>query len=260
MPINGLRRVNATACAALNPTSSAIGKPGPCVAATASSCPGCTPASRNAVCTTGIKFRRCSRAASSGTTPPYSACNLICEETTLDKTRPSRTTAALVSSQEVSRAKRVMRAGVQALTGHTNIQRQAAPPEMMAAQQRGPTLFRGHFCRPIRAFAVKHDALEQISGAFELDVMNVFDADAIGFAEGFHPARRAFQHQSGLLFLGHGHFDVRRDAMLVNDLVTGRVIFGGREFQGRAVIERKNALHRAFAEGFLAKNDRAVQI
>jgi len=61
-----------------------------------------------AVCTTGIKFRRCSRAASSGTTPPYSACSLICEETALDKTRPSRTTAALVSSQEVSRAKRVM--------------------------------------------------------------------------------------------------------------------------------------------------------
>ena len=108
MPTNGFRKANAMACAALNPTSKAIGKPGPCVAATASSCSGCTPASRSAVCTTGIKFRRCSRAASSGTTPPYSACSLICEETALDKTLPSRTTAALVSSQEVSRARRVI--------------------------------------------------------------------------------------------------------------------------------------------------------
>ena len=38
---------------------------------------------------TGTRFRRCSRAASSGTTPPYSACRRTCDETTLDKTRPS---------------------------------------------------------------------------------------------------------------------------------------------------------------------------
>ena len=66
-----------------------------------------TPASRKADSTTGGRFLRCSRVASSGTTPPYSACSLIWDETTLDSTTPSRTTAALVSSQEVSRASRV---------------------------------------------------------------------------------------------------------------------------------------------------------
>ena len=66
------------------------------------------PASRKAARATGRRFFKCSRAASSGTTPPYSACSLICEETTLDRIMPSRTTAALVSSQEVSRARRVI--------------------------------------------------------------------------------------------------------------------------------------------------------
>ena len=67
------------------------------------------PASPNADCATGIRFLRCSRAASSGTTPPYSACSLICDETVLDKIFPSRTTATLVSSQEVSMARIVIR-------------------------------------------------------------------------------------------------------------------------------------------------------
>ena len=62
----------------------------------------------SAACVTGIRFRKCSRAASSGTTPPYSACNLICEEMTLERTSPLRTTAALVSSHEVSMANKVM--------------------------------------------------------------------------------------------------------------------------------------------------------
>ncbi len=35
MPINGLFKAKATACAALKPTSSAMASPGPCVAATA---------------------------------------------------------------------------------------------------------------------------------------------------------------------------------------------------------------------------------
>src|SRR6266568_9222828 len=48
-------------------------------------------------------LRRCSRDASSGTTPPYLRCTLTCEATTLDRiSRPSATTAAAVSSQEDS--------------------------------------------------------------------------------------------------------------------------------------------------------------
>jgi hypothetical protein len=47
------------------------------------------------------------RAAISGTTPPNSACSLICDSTILDKMRPRLsslrlTTAAAVSSQVVS--------------------------------------------------------------------------------------------------------------------------------------------------------------
>jgi hypothetical protein len=48
-------------------------------------------------------FRRCSREASSGTTPPYLRWMSICEETMLERMRrPSATTAAAVSSQEDS--------------------------------------------------------------------------------------------------------------------------------------------------------------
>ncbi len=47
--------------------------------------------------------RRCSREASSGTTPPYGWWVAICEATTLETTcSPERTTAAAVSSQELS--------------------------------------------------------------------------------------------------------------------------------------------------------------
>src|SRR5215467_2995366 len=59
----------------------------------------CARASR----TTGTICRRCSREASSGTTPPYLRCTSTCDATTLDRiSRPSSTTAAAVSSQEDS--------------------------------------------------------------------------------------------------------------------------------------------------------------
>src|SRR5262249_22329636 len=52
---------------------------------------------------TSLMVSKCLRAATSGTTPPYSACSLLCERSSLDKrTLPSRTTAAAVSSQLVS--------------------------------------------------------------------------------------------------------------------------------------------------------------
>src|SRR5215472_15746258 len=61
------------------------------------------PASAKAWRTTGTIARRCSREANSGTTPPYGWCVAICDETTFESSRsPERTTAAAVSSQEVS--------------------------------------------------------------------------------------------------------------------------------------------------------------
>src|SRR5260221_14098336 len=101
MPRNGLRSANAMAWPALRPNINALGSPGPRVAATARRSSAVTSAARNASWVTGRKLRRCSRVANSGTTPPYSAWSRAWEETMFDKTRPSRTTAALVSSQEV---------------------------------------------------------------------------------------------------------------------------------------------------------------
>src|SRR5713101_2228590 len=105
MPRNGRRNAKAIDCPAVKPTIRAFGKPGPCVAAIASRSGGLASASSSAARATGKKFRRCARAANSGTTPPYSACRRICEETMLERTRPRWTTATLVSSQEVSIAK-----------------------------------------------------------------------------------------------------------------------------------------------------------
>src|SRR5438876_609815 len=62
----------------------------------------CPSASR----TTGTICRKCSREASSGTTPPYLRCTSSCDATILDRiSRPSTTTAAAVSSQEDSMPK-----------------------------------------------------------------------------------------------------------------------------------------------------------
>ena len=61
------------------------------------------PDSSSASRTAGTMARRCSREASSGTTPPYLECVAICELITDDRMRePSSTTAAAVSSQEDS--------------------------------------------------------------------------------------------------------------------------------------------------------------
>ena len=70
---NGLRNANAMASADFRPTISALGNPGPRVAATPSNWAALTCASRRAVHVTGARLRKCSRVANSGTTPPYSA-------------------------------------------------------------------------------------------------------------------------------------------------------------------------------------------
>src|SRR5580692_6668687 len=86
----------------VRPTSSEPTNPGPTVAAMASSSPSRVRAVCNASRTTGTMARRCSREASSGTTPPYLLW-AICEATTEDSTVSAfSTTAAAVSSQEDS--------------------------------------------------------------------------------------------------------------------------------------------------------------
>src|SRR4051794_41014934 len=100
--MNGSRRAAAIPLAALIPTSSAPIRPGPTVAATASTSSSVTPASRSAASTTGSTSSRWGRAATSGTTPPKPSWAFACEEITLLRMRGPRRTAAQVSSQEVS--------------------------------------------------------------------------------------------------------------------------------------------------------------
>src|SRR5438874_11478322 len=84
-------------------TSSAPASPGPWVTAIASMVWYVRSASSYARRTTGTMPRRCSREASSGTTPPYGWWVANCENTTFDAVcSPERTTAAAVSSQELS--------------------------------------------------------------------------------------------------------------------------------------------------------------
>jgi hypothetical protein len=64
---------------------------------------GVTLASPKARRTTLTTVARCWRDATSGTTPPYSACTNTCDAITFERmTLPSSTTAAAVSSHEVS--------------------------------------------------------------------------------------------------------------------------------------------------------------
>ena len=77
-------------------------RPGPTVTATAAMSSQEQPATSSASATTVGSSSVCRREATSGTTPPNCACSSFCDETIDERTRPASTTAALVSSHEVS--------------------------------------------------------------------------------------------------------------------------------------------------------------
>ena len=77
-------------------------RPGPTVTATAVTSSHPAPAASSASATTVGSSSVWRREATSGTTPPNWACSSFCDETIDDSTRPSWTTAALVSSHDVS--------------------------------------------------------------------------------------------------------------------------------------------------------------
>ena len=103
--ISGSRRGAAIALAVLTPTRRAPISPGPAVAATASISSSPTPASASAASTTGAVSSRWWREATSGTTPPKCAWAAACEEIRFERIRGPSSTAAQVSSQEVSIAR-----------------------------------------------------------------------------------------------------------------------------------------------------------
>src|SRR3954453_7124062 len=101
--MSGLPAAYAIAFAYVISTRRDPARPGPWVTATASTSSRVMPAWFSASRTTGTIARRCSREASSGTTPPYLPCVSSCDATIDESTRsPSSTTAEAVSSQELS--------------------------------------------------------------------------------------------------------------------------------------------------------------
>src|SRR5260221_11729995 len=97
------------------PTSSDPTNPGPCVTATAPRSVHVSAACSSARSTTPQMPRRCRREASSGTTAPHSRWIAYCDATTFDLSSHglaaspvSATTAAAVSSHDVSIARRFM--------------------------------------------------------------------------------------------------------------------------------------------------------
>src|SRR4051812_22837909 len=99
----GRSRANATALAPFSPMRSEPARPGPFVAAMTSISSQPTSACSIASRITGTRAWTWARDASSGTTPPYGRCRAIWLATALPSTqRPSRTTAAAVSSHELS--------------------------------------------------------------------------------------------------------------------------------------------------------------
>src|SRR5262245_15194643 len=102
-PTSGSPRAKASALAAETPTRSEPIRPGRYVTAMPASSSSATPARARASSTTGIMARRCERPAISGTTPRKGACSATWLSTTEERiSRPRRTTAAAVSSQEDS--------------------------------------------------------------------------------------------------------------------------------------------------------------
>ena len=104
--ISGIPVAKAIAFAYVSPTSREPARPGPEVAATASRLLQVMEARSSASRTTGTTARRCSRDASSGTTPPYLPWTENWLATTEERTHVSSSiTAAAVSSQELSIAR-----------------------------------------------------------------------------------------------------------------------------------------------------------
>ena len=80
--ISGTPLAKLSDLAYVRPTSSEPTRPGPTVAAMAARSSRRVPDSASALRTTGTMARRCSRDASSGTTPPYLPWVAICDATT----------------------------------------------------------------------------------------------------------------------------------------------------------------------------------
>src|SRR5256885_6762175 len=123
----------------------------------------------------------------------------------LDRTWPSLTTAALVSSQEVSKAKRVMALQSEMFRPLRSGRAKHSCRAPLASRRRG--LLRGHFLgfqgAPFGnggALAVERNAFEQIHRAIQLDVTGIAHAFLVFWLDRVQAARGAFD-KDVMLFL-----------------------------------------------------------
>src|SRR5439155_21925796 len=175
---SGTRWTYARDFATAQPTSREPTNPGPWVTATPSSSRNLTPASASAFSTTGTMTSRWRREASSGTTPPYGAWMASCEATTLERRRrPSASTAAAVSSHELSIPSTTIRRPSLSLAVSTDSKGDAAEslapglasPSMRASQLLRPDL--GLRIRPGTLLRDDPHRLDHVERTLDLDVL-----------------------------------------------------------------------------------------
>src|SRR5262245_28500660 len=262
---SGNRCTYASDLATEQPTSSEPTSPGPCVTAMPSRSGSRTLASASAFSTTGTITSRWRRDASSGTTPPYGAWIASCEATTFDRMRrPSASTAAAVSSQELSIPRTIIGCS---LLSSSRIHRRAAAggadSKGDAAESRRPglasPLMRASSLLPDLGLPARSrplllddpHRLDHVEGPLHLDVL----------LELLHRVeRRLLPVLRRRRVLRDLDDDVRRDALTVYRAALRREVLRGREPEARAVGQRDDGLHRALAEGLGTDHDRAAPV
>src|SRR5262249_13882879 len=99
-----------------------------------------------------------------------------------------------------------------------------------------------------------------IQRPFELDVMGSCYSGAVFFFEALQTAGGPLKQDVTLFLIRNGDWNVRGNALLVNDLMTWGIILCGREPECRAIAQRQYALHGAFSECLFAQNNCSFQI
>src|SRR5687768_12274960 len=186
-------------------------RPGPTVAATASIPPLSTPADTRASATTGVSSSTWARLAISGTTPPKRACRSTWLDTTEERmSRPPVTTAAAVSSHEVSMPRIVV-------PGSTSKSNTVMRPALGFAGPLGPRSRARSSCDTLPRRGAGHrrgDGIEPLSVRGEIDVVGPHhDRVLVGLGVVVlpHPGRREAERAVQLLGARVAHPDLERE-------------------------------------------------
>src|SRR4029453_13733374 len=182
-----------------------------------------------------------------------------CDATTFESTRrPSASTAAAVSSHELSMPSTINSPALHAVSRATQKARAMQPsprapglasPLMRASRLLWPDL--GLRVLPRTLLLDDAHGLDDVERPLHLDVL----------LQIFHriQGRLPLARRRCRLF-GQLHDDVRRDALAVDRPALGGEVLRGREPEPRAVGQRDDRLHRALAGGLGTHDDRAAPV